>query len=101
VFIFIRKVLEFNSCVSKLFTTIFSLVILNSNSSQPLNIVKTTSVPAGHFIQEVTSERELFLVTSLSPTFKITSHHFIPAFSAGLDGIGFTIFGTQGLDIST
>ncbi|MDR1987943.1 MAG: hypothetical protein LBQ24_04240 [Candidatus Peribacteria bacterium] len=101
VFIFIRKVLEFKSFVSKLFTIIFSLVILSSSFSQSLNTVKITSVQAGHFIQEVTSLRELFFVTSLESTFKITSHHFTPAFSAGLEGIGFTILGIQGLIIST
>ncbi|MDR1945521.1 MAG: hypothetical protein LBQ59_05790 [Candidatus Peribacteria bacterium] len=40
-------------------------------------------------------------VTSFQFTFKIISQDFIQAFSAGVDGIGFTILGFQGAAIST
>jgi hypothetical protein len=101
IFIFIKNVEESITFVSIFFTTIFALIILKFNSVPSLKIVKFTEVQADPFIQEVTSVRELFFVTSLFHTFKIMSPHFIPIFSAGLPGIGFTILGTHGLAIST
>jgi hypothetical protein len=100
-FIFIEKIFELISSVSKFFTMIFSLIISISNSSPSLSIVSVTLVPVGHLIHEVTSLNELFFVTSFQFTFKIISQDFIQLFSAGLQGIGFTILGFQGAAIST
>jgi hypothetical protein len=94
--IFIRNVFEEISFVSIIFTMIFSLTILNSSSSQFLIISSFTLVQAIHLIQEVTSDKVLFFETSFSSTFMMISQAFNHVFSAGLQGIGFTILGCQG-----
>jgi hypothetical protein len=100
-FIFIEKIFELISFVSKFFITILSLVTSIFNSSPFLSIVSVTLVHVGHLIHEVTSLSELFFVTSFQFTLKIISQDLTQLFSAGLQGIGFTILGFQGAAIST
>jgi hypothetical protein len=86
---------------SKFFIIIFSLTTFIIISSDHLEIVNSTLVQAGHFIQETTSFNEFSLLTSLPFTFFIMSHHFIHDFSAGHPGNGEVIVTIQGLVSST
>jgi hypothetical protein len=81
--------------------TIFHLVTVRSKILVHLFIVKITFVQDFHFIHDTTSDNHEFFFTSFQSTFKIISHHFNQAFSAGDQDIGEITLKTHASSIST
>jgi hypothetical protein len=78
-----------------------SLVTSISKTFPSLKIDNFTFDPFGHFIQDITSFKDVVSRIFLPSAFKTISPHFKPAFSEGDQGIGEIIFKIQGFSIST